>query len=222
MNNNPLEILNAAKKQRENNNTKIPKQNKQNTQSWVSNDFNYLEKLYVDGNITNENISPNNQQHKIYDAQEEMKQIQEGEKFNTQNSKLPAAILESLLKNPLTMPTNVESNNLINTETQNKSMEIIRLLEERDNKKQPPNRSQETQQIQYHNNIDDNITNIIEEIIDRKLKEYCSIIFEYIKNNTPTTIKYLKLDDTLTFIDDSDKVFDCKLTYKGKAKTKRG
>ena len=218
MANKNLDLLNIAKQQKQGGTTTntIKKNPQPSNIIAISQDVNYLESL-INGNI-NENNSHFLQQNeqKVYDPMEEMKSIREGEKFNVQESKLPSAILKSLLESPLDMPTITEEHNIMDADTHNNVLRIMQNLEARDNGNTfitETTQKNETTQISNETNID-----YIENIIDKKFKELMNVIDSKLNNNT---LKIMKLGDNFTFIDDNNNVYDCKLTYRGKAKTKK-
>jgi hypothetical protein len=218
MANKNLDLLNIAKQQKQGGTTTntVRKTPQPSNILAISQDVNYLESL-INGDI-NENNSHFFQQNeqKVYDPMEEMKSIREGEKFNVQESKLPSAILKSLLESPLDMPTITEEQSIMDADTHNNVLRIMQNLEARDNGNTFINETTqkpETIQISNETNI-----NYIENIIDKKFKELMSVIDSKLNDNT---LKIMKLGDNFTFIDDNNNVYDCKLTYKGKAKTKK-
>lgn len=250
---NAQNLLNAAKKQKTNGGTSkaAPRQTATGQQMMEnimasSTDLGSLENLYF--NPEDENVSldeayevyPNGQKHKLYDADEEMQQIKSG-KFSVNQevaAKMPQAILESILSNPLDMPTDhVESGGEIMDEAlQNRTMDILDKLEARDRKAKPgqQQRYQQQQQPVYQqpinesynqgNEIDYNVlAKLIEGIIDKKFAQYKQVLLNESKNagqNAPK-VSFIKLGDTFTFMDDSNSVYECKMVYKGKGRVKQ-
>lgn len=250
---NAQNLLNAAKKQKANGGTSqaAPRQTSTGQQMMenvmaASTDLGSLENLYF--NPEDENVSldeayevyPNGQKHKLYDADEEMQQIKSG-KFSVNQevaAKMPQAILESILSNPLDMPTDhVESGGEIMDEAlQNRTMDILDKLEARDRKAKPgqQQRYQQQQQPVYQqpinesynqgNEIDYNVlAKLIEGIIDKKFAQYKQVLLNESKNagqNAPK-VSFIKLGDTFTFMDDSNSVYECKMVYKGKGRVKQ-
>lgn len=247
---NAQNLLNAAKKQKTNGGTSktAPRQTATGQQMMEnimasSTDLGSLENLYF--NPEDENVSldeayevyPNGQKHKLYDADEEMQQIKSG-KFSVNQevaAKMPQAILESILSNPLDMPTDhVESGGEIMDEAlQNRTMDILDKLEARDRKGKPGQQPQQRQPVcqqpineSYNqgNEIDYNVlAKLIEGIIDKKFAQYKQVLLNESKNtgqNAPK-VSFIKLGDTFTFMDDSNSVYECKMVYKGKGRVKQ-
>ena len=242
---NAQNLLNAAKKQKENGGTTqaAPRQTatgKQMMESVMasSTDLGSLENLYF--NPEEENVSldeayevyPNGQKHKLYDADEEMRQIKSGQ-FNVNKqvaAKMPQAILESILNNPLDMPTDhVEGDGDIIDETlQNRTMDILDKLEARDKQGKTGQQRQQpiNENINYNqgSEIDYNVlAKLIEGIIDKKFAQYKQVLLNESRNsgqNAPK-VSFIKLGDTFTFMDDSNSVYECKMVYKGKGRVKQ-
>jgi len=250
---NAQNLLNAAKKQKTNGGTSktAPRQTATGQQMMEnimasSTDLGSLENLYF--NPEEENVSldeayevyPNGQKHKLYDAHDEMEQIKNGQ-FNVNQkiaAKMPQAILESILSNPLDMPTDhVEGDGDIMDEAlQNRTMDILDKLEARDRKGKPGQQQRYQQQPQpvyqqpinenysQGNEIDYNIlAKLIEGIIDKKFAQYKQVLLNESRNsgqNAPK-VSFIKLGDTFTFMDDSNSVYECKMVYKGKGRVKQ-
>jgi len=250
---NAQNLLNAAKKQKANSGTSqaTPRQTSTGKQMMesvmaASSDLGSLENLYF--NPEEENVSldeayeiyPNGQKHKIYDAHEEMEQIKSSQ-FNINKevvSKMPQAILESILSNPLDIPTdNVKGDGDIMDEAlQNRTMDILDKLEARDRKGKPGQQQSYQQQPQpvYQQPINENysqgneidynvLAKLIEGIIDKKFAQYKQVLLNESRNsgqNAPK-VSFIKLGDTFTFMDDSNSVYECKMVYKGKGRVKQ-
>ena len=242
---NAQNLLNAAKKQKVNGENRQvgPRQTATGQQMMESvmassTDLGSLENLYF--NPEEENVSldeayevyPNGQKHKLYDADEEMRQIKSGQ-FNVNKqvaAKMPQAILESILNNPLDMPTDhVEGDGDIIDETlQNRTMDILDKLEARDKQGKTGQQRQQpiNENINYNqgSEIDYNVlAKLIEGIIDKKFAQYKQVLLNESKNsgqNAPK-VSFIKLGDTFTFMDDSNSVYECKMVYKGKGRVKQ-
>jgi len=250
---NAQNLLNAAKKQKANGGTSQPAPRQTSTGKQMmesvmaaSSDLGSLENLYF--NPEEENVSldeayevyPNGQKHKLYDAHDEMEQIKNGQ-FNVNQkiaAKMPQAILESILSNPLDMPTDhVEGDGEIMDEAlQNRTMDILDKLEARDRKAKPgqQQRYQQQQQPVYQQPINESynqgseidynvLAKLIEGIIDKKFAQYKQVLLNESRNagqNAPK-VSFIKLGDTFTFMDDSNSVYECKMVYKGKGRVKQ-
>lgn len=235
---NGLDILNAAKKQKAeaksgNAQSYRPKSPiKENKNIISSGSIEDLERLYFSDADTsldeslNYEILPNGDKRKIYDPKEEMKELQNGSQFNNKNSKMPSAILESIMRNPLDMPTEgLIQEDVIDENVQNKAMDIINKLESRDGKhpiSKPKAEINESEGF-YSQTSSSDIAQLIESILDKKLKQYAGAIINESRKiggtNSPT-MKFMKLGDTFTFMDDANNVYECKMVYKGKGKVK--
>ena len=242
-------MLNAAKKQKANGgmtqNTAPRNPNRQMMDNVMatSSDLSHLENLYFnpqdDGDMLNEayEIYPNGERRKIYDAQEDLKEIASFDASHA-SSNMPQAILESIMDNPLNIPTEGylegnEVNNMMNS-LQNRSMDIMDKLDARDrqgrqqHQMQPPAQAEmrqtinETQQTQPQAPVNYNqIAKLIESIIDKKFAQYSKTMLNEGRGQNGTTLSFVKLGDTFTFMDNANNVYECKMVYKGKGKVKR-
>ena len=250
---NAQNLLNAAKKQKANGGTSQPAPRQTSTGKQMmesvmasSTDLGSLENLYF--NPEEENVSldeayevyPNGQKHKLYDAHDEMEQIKNGQ-FNVNQkiaAKMPQAILESILSNPLDMPTDhgEGDGDIMDEALQNRTMDILDKLEARDRKGKLGQQQYQQQQPQpvYQQPINENysqgneidynvLAKLIEGIIDKKFAQYKQVLLNESKNsgqNAPK-VSFIKLGDTFTFMDDSNSVYECKMVYKGKGRVKQ-
>ena len=172
-----------------------------------------------------------------YDPNEEMKRIQErrehGAATYNSNSKLPEAIKQSILSNPLDMPsvdpkmdafTEKLSKALPKTGF-NRSYEIQTQLDSLDKK----NIAEQKQAQQQNNNtvpatsgVDyEMIKMIIENIVDKKLSSLQNTILNESKNHEGASLKAMKLGKKFLFLDDDNNVFECQLKFIGKNKKKQ-
>lgn len=244
---NAQNLLNAAKKQKQSgpNPERTQKQPKQMLQeAFISTDLNSLENMYFnpqeeENNPLNEayEVYPNGQKRKIYDPEEDMKELASMEIKNV-NSKMPKAILESIISNPLSMPTDhVQSSNEIMDEgLQNRTIDILDKLEARDRQGKTTQQRQQPQQsynpqkltedIDYNLNSDvdyNKIAQIVEAVVDKKMKQYHQALLNESRNsiqNSPK-VSFIKLGDTFTFMDEANNVYECRMVYKGKGKVKK-
>lgn len=250
---NAQNLLNAAKKQKANGGTSqaAPRQTSTGKQMMesvmaASSDLGSLENLYF--NPAEDNVSldeayevyPDGQKRKIYDAEEDMKEMSSF-KISNVDSKMPKAILESLMSDPLNMPTDgvIYSGNAVNNMMdglQNRTMDILEKLDARDKQGKPQQQRQQPQvnynpqpiNEQYNHSqggeIDYNkLAQLIEGIIDKKFAQYKQTLLNESKiggQNAPK-VSFIKLGDTFTFMDDSNSVYECRMIYKGKGKVKQ-
>lgn len=244
---NTQNILEAAKKlkatggqpQGNQNRKSVNKQMMEGVMATSSN-FADLENLYfnpqeqeIDPLTEAYEIYPNGERRKVYDPQEELKEIKS---FNMSeaNQKLPQAILESMMQDPLIMPTdgimyNGEDVNNMMDSLQNRQMDILEKLDARDKQgKQQHQQPQmdihqilnETQQEQPTMDYRQ-LANLIESIIDKKFAQYSKTMLNESKSQNGTTLSFVKLGDTFTFMDSANNVYECKMVYKGKGKVKK-
>lgn len=243
-------LLQTAKKQKENGglkqNTSSIKSSSQMMENVMasSSDLDQLENLYFNPDEQKVNplteayeVYPNGQKRKVYDPEEDMKELSN---FNIQNVKsdMPQAILESILNNPLNMPTEgivYNGNDVDNMMDclQNRSIDILKKLDDRD-KQSKPGRPQyqqpttdmsqminETVQLQQ-SPVDYNVlAKLIESIIDKKFTQYSKTLLNEGRGQNSTTLSFMKLGDTFTFMDSANNVYECQMVYKGKGRIKK-
>lgn len=236
MSSNPLDILNAAKQAKKNKGN--VKENKINfTPNTNITSIDDVQPNYL-GNINESNYifnNPNEGPRPEYDARTEMKAIQNESGFSNTKSKMPTAILESIMSNPLNLSMDGldYDDNIISENTQNRTKEIIMKLEANDlhsknyvktSTSQPTSLQpiiNESKGLYTPTSNYDDLYNIIDNILEEKLKKYTSAIINESRNqgNSPS-LKIMKLGESFTFMDDDNNVYECKMIYKGKAKMK--
>lgn len=233
MSSNPLDILNAAKQAKKNKGN--VKENKINfTPNTNITSIDDIQPNYL-GNINESNYifnNPNEGPRPEYDARTEMKAIQNESGFSNTKSKMPTAILESIMSNPLNLSMDGldYDENIISENTQNRTKEIIMKLEANDlhsknyvktSTSQQPTPINESKGLYTPTSNYDDLYNIIDNILEEKLKKYTSAIINESRNhgNSPS-LKIMKLGESFTFMDDDNNVYECKMIYKGKAKAK--
>lgn len=244
---NAKNLLDAAKKQKQNGSKpavaqKQPRQMLQ--EAFVSTDLNALENMYFNPQEQNNDplneayeVYPNGQKRKVYDPEEDMKELASFS-VNQATSKMPKAILESMIKNPLNMPTDhIEaSGDIMDEALQNRTMDILDKLEARDRQGKPAQQRQQPQPVYNQQSLNEDIdynlgsdidykkiAQIIEAVVDKKLGQYKQVLLNESRNggqNAPK-VSFLKLGDTFTFMDDANNVYECKMVYKGKGKVKQ-
>lgn len=233
MSSNPLDILNAAKQAKKNKG--VVKENKINfTHNTNITSIDDVQPNYL-GNINESNYifnNPNEGPRPEYDARTEMKAIQNESGFSNSKSKMPTAILESIMNNPLNLSMDGldYDENIISENTQNRTKEIIMKLEANDlhsknyvktSTSQQPTPINESKGLYTPTSNNDDLYNMIDNILEEKLKKYTSAIINESRNhgNSPS-LKIMKLGESFTFMDDDNNVYECKMIYKGKAKAK--
>ena len=162
-------------------------------------------------------------------SEETMERIQE----NVRNSKIPAAILQSMLDNPL-INTKVGKDDvdefvektLKSSAGIQKANKIVERVEMEEKKKAKEKREQQPASnpgglmpVDY-----DKISEIVETIISNKMSDFSRRLnLNENKQNAPFNgIKVLQLKENGSFLmlDTDDNIYECKLTYKGKNKRK--
>ena len=109
--------------------------------------------------------------------------------------------------------------------------DIIAKLDSRDKSKSINNSNTESQ-AQTVNPINENVNNtqsidlnqlgsLIENIIDNKLNSFLPKLLNESKNHPNNKMSIMKLGENFTFIDDDNNVYECKMIYKGKVKSKK-
>lgn len=161
-----------------------------------------------------------------YSAREEMERLKAVESnggrgsVNLEGRNIPKEIVESIINNPLDMPPIVDDKMTALTERiANKgikaAVDVMNKVEKSDAK------TQLNERVMVQNPNQD-IVNIIEECIDRKINEIQQSITENIKNQTYVpSMKYLSFKDNFYFVDNDDNVFECVMKYKGKRKKRK-
>ena len=152
---------------------------------------------------------------------------------NIRNSKMPAAILQSMLDNPL-INTKVGKDDvdefvektLKSSAGLQKASKIVEQVERQEKKKAEEKRAQQpifntgaSVQVDYGK-----ISEIVENIVSSKMTEFSRRLnLNENRQNTPFNgIKVLQLKENGSFLmlDTDDNIYECKLTYKGKNKRK--
>lgn len=173
-----------------------------------------------------------------YDPNDDMKRMTQDfsqiSRERLANSKVPNAIKESMINNPInvepfTDPKMDELTEKISSGI-NRSYGIMNKLEQMDRKKGQVNEdvvhqttfnrvqdlSQQPQAVDY-----ELIKNIIESVVDRKLREYTNSLNESVGRNQGSPMSVMVMRDKFLFLDNDNNIFECKMEYKGKNKAKR-
>lgn len=157
------------------------------------------------------------------------------EKLN--KSHLPAAILESMRKNPCNYSTDMISSNMgaenaffkkLN-EAYNKEkeppisgIEAVQRINEQliSQDKQPKENSVETKENTIQSSID---VSSIEKIIENVLTQKLSSLVNAIQSTNSASIKTMAITEggTFRFLDSEDNVYECQMKYIGKRKKKK-
>lgn len=158
-------------------------------------------------------------------SDENRKRIEE----NITNSKMPSAILQEMVNNPL-IYTKVEGDDIDEFANRvlkssagiQKSSKIIERVEKEDNKKREERKQQ--QNIPNYNNVAqidyDKISEIVESIVSTKFAEFEKKSRLNESKNPISNVKFLQLKENGSFlmVDTDDNVYECTLKYKGKNK----
>ena len=174
-----------------------------------------------------------------YDAEEEMEKIKSR---NTQNinirtdSKIPAAILEEMIRNPYNLDPNIVNDSKMTVledklKEKNfsskgiaKAQEIQKRLDEQEKSKvNEIQQKQQTSSMPQSGGVDYSIIKmIIENAIDERLsKLQASILNESKDNSNSKQTSMIMLGDNFTFVDTSGNMYKCgDIKFVGKAKLK--
>lgn len=166
----------------------------------------------------------------VYSADEEMKRLKQGLPQDLSNCRLPDAIKESIISNPLIV-TSVDPKMDSFTEALSKKIpgvqkvaSIMNKLDEDDNEKEAARKAVINESIQRGSvSVDYGlIKNIVENAVKSIKEELRNELNESINrtrsNNTSVTA--MKMTDKFLFLDSDNNVFECQMVYKGKNKKK--
>lgn len=168
--------------------------------------------------------NPTQEKPKPYNADDDLKRIQQGLPSDLSNCKLPKSILESIVKNPLNgMSVDPQMDHFTEALSKNlginQATSLMEKLEKIDNKKTISSEevvkratptSVENVSIDY-----DKIKQIVEEVIDEKL----SNLNTSDKGKDVTVIKFGT--DKFLFLDSDNNIYECVMKYKGKNKKRQ-
>lgn len=223
-------ILNAAKKQKGGGTQKAQKQVSE--QAITASSVEDLDNLFTQptsGGVESLDYTlyPNGTERKVYDANEEMRELKEGFNYAKTTSNMPKAILDSVLRNPLDMPIPSEiDTKLMSEELQNRTVDIIGKLEDRDRGARVQSSGNaslrvsqpimESEQRDYQGGESSSSMAAIEKRLARIEKLLAS-------QNGGSDMKLMKIGEnsTFMFMDTDNNVFECTMRYKGKGKIKR-
>lgn len=168
---------------------------------------------------------------KPYDARTEMEMIKEGfSSDNVKKSKLPAAIKEAMVSNPLIITTvdpkmDAFTAKLAAVQGVQKAATIMNQLDEEDAAKENARKSALNENIQHSLvNIDYNMIKTIVENAVKSLKDDLrhELNESMARNNqNDASLKVMKMGNKFLFLDSEDNIFECQMVYKGKNKSKK-
>ena len=193
--------------------------------SFQSSDVDMLDKM-VYGNDVNTQML---QEVRAYDPNEDMKRMSQDlssiSPERLANSKIPNAIKESILNNPLNVEPLKDTKMEKFTDGLDRSRGILSRLEEMDAAKRgyvSTETVQQTYQQPVSVGVDyELIKNIVESVVDRKLKEHENTLNESAGHSQSSPLSVMVMRDKFLFLDNEDNIFECKMVYKGKNKAKR-
>lgn len=174
----------------------------------------------VFGEVNNDLLS------KRYDAREEMKRIEErkehGGNVDYSHSKIPKSILNSIIKNPLDMPSTDPKMDAFTQKLQeklpegiNRSYAIQNVLEGKDKAKAIDEKS-------HSNSIDyEMIKMIVENAVEKKLSELKGTLLTEGKENDSHSLRAMKIGNKFLFLDNDNNIFECQMKYIGKNKKRK-
>lgn len=223
-------ILKAAKKQKTASPNTAKAESPVKEQRVVSNNLSELESLYsappterIQG--LDYTLYPNGEERKVYDASEEMREIKEGVRYENVQSKMPNAILQSVLSNPLDMPVPSDiDEKLMNEELQNRTTDIIGKLDARDRqgKVQVPRPQYIAEDVTYDDKSGNGgLADEIGKIIDQKFARLEKRLASGKLGGNAMKLMYLGEGSKFMFMDEANNVYECTLVYKGKGRVKK-
>lgn len=220
-------ILQAAKKQKASSNNGTQAAPMMTESPVIANNVTELESLYStpsNGMVQglDYTLYPNGEERKVYDAAEEMREIKEGGGFSAAaKTKMPKAILESVLTNPLDMPIPSDiDTQLMNEELQNRTVDLIGKLESRDRgNRQAPAQMPIMETTEHSTGDASSLLTQISKMIDAKLAK----LERRLAENQGPGMKMIKINEGSSFIfmDNDNNVYECTMKYKGKGKIRK-
>ena len=195
----------------------------------------------VYGGVSSANLVPpqNTYDPSNYDPKAEMKLYENAVPVNANTSRMPSAIRDSILKNPLfvkpedpkmdalterianKMGINVNNNQPVTGV--GKATSIIDRLNEVDERKEmekqllkATNSSSNVGGVDYSL-----IKTIVEGVVDNKINELKSAVLNESAGLSPApNLKVMKFTDKFLFLDENDNIYECQMVFKGKKKKK--
>lgn len=175
------------------------------------------------------------QQYKKYDAKEEMehlKKIQESggrPAVNLEGRNIPRGIVESILNDPLDIPTEDTEMDKFTNQLSAKMKGVKKAVDVFNNveKLEESNRQKINEQLNPKPNVSSSIDyelikQLIESAIDKKLETFKQTLNESVSNKQSyiPSMKCMNFKDKFLFLDNDDNIFECEMKYKGKRKKK--
>lgn len=148
---------------------------------------------------------------------------------NVSSSKLPDAIKQSIISNPLIeQPINDPRMDALTEKLAKgipgiqKSMQILNDLEKKDAEKRELNEEKTIRPNQSASGIDYGlIKSIVESVVEEKLSQLKPMLTESVNPNCGSLSVMNIRNNKFLFLDDNDNIFECQMVFKGKNKAKR-
>lgn len=174
----------------------------------------------VFGEVNNDLLS------KRYDAREEMKRIEErkehGNNVDYSHSKIPKSILNSIIKNPLDMPSTDPKMDAFTQKLQEKLPEGINRSYAIQNVLEGKDKAKVTDEKSHSNSIDyEMIKMIVENAVEKKLSELKGTLLTEGKENDSHSLRAMKIGNKFLFLDNDNNIFECQMKYIGKNKKRK-
>jgi len=174
----------------------------------------------VFGEVNNDLLS------KRYDAREEMKKIEErkehGGNVDYSHSKIPKSILNSIIKNPLDMPSTDPKMDAFTQKLQEKLPEGINRSYAIQNALEGKDKAKAIDEKSHSNSIDyEMIKMIVENAVEKKLSELKGTLLTEGKENEDHSLRAMKIGNKFLFLDNDNNIFECQMKYIGKNKKRK-
>ena len=166
----------------------------------------------------------------VYSADEDMKRIKQGLPQDMSNCKLPDAIKESIMSNPLILSqVDPKMDSFTEALAQkipgvSKVAGIMNKLDEEDREKEAARKAAINETLQHGSVTIDYglIKNIVETAVNSLREEFRNELNETINRSRTrdTSLAAMKMTDKFLFLDNDNNVFECQMVYKGKNKKK--
>lgn len=171
------------------------------------------------------------ERHEAFNAQQSLKNMRKNmETGNIGGGKMPSAIRESVINNPLMMTEGGEDDMQRFTGMLekslgglHKSMGITEQLEQSDKAKNVERIIEDKQRTQttQAGGVDyELIKMIVEAAVEKKIAEMKPMLTESTQRQQPG-LSVMKISDKFLFLDNEDNVYECQMTYKGKNKKRK-
>lgn len=161
-----------------------------------------------------------------YNAKAEVERLKKGIPVeNITKSKLPTAILESVISNPLINTSGADDvlddfAKRLASSGINKSKDIMEKLDRDEQEAKTVNESLyqfQTKNAQTPASVDyEMIKVIVESAVEKKFSEMSGMLNESRNSVKQPNVSLMRLTDKLMFMDSDNNVYECKMIYKGK------